>query len=216
MTSVGRLLQFPPFEEIPEPLRGKSFAVIEAVFLGSEADGEELLAPLRGLGPAMDTFAMVPPVGIAELHMDPRDPAPYATDHALLGELPAQAIEDLVAAAGPDSGSTLVSVELRHTGGALARPEPGHGAISTLPGKFATFAVGMAIDEASAARTGADLERVGQALRPYRAGQYLNFTERTTRGESFFAADVAARLAAVKDAYDPGRLFQANHEIGAR
>ncbi len=215
VTSVGRLLQFPPFEEVPEPVRGKSFALIEAVFLGDEADGAELLAPLRELGPLMDSFAMVPPVGISELHMDPRDPAPYATDHTLLGELPAEAIEGLVAAAGPGSGSALVSVELRHTGGALARPAPEHGAVSTLPGSFASFAVGMAVDEGSAAKTAADLARVGEALAPYRAGQYLNFTEHPSRGESFFDPETAARLLAVKEAYDPGRLFQANHEIGA-
>ena len=30
MTSVGRILQFPPIPEIPEPVRGKSFVVVEA------------------------------------------------------------------------------------------------------------------------------------------------------------------------------------------
>ena len=39
VTSVGRLLQFPPLPQIPEPLRGKSFALVEAAFLGAEADG---------------------------------------------------------------------------------------------------------------------------------------------------------------------------------
>jgi FAD binding domain/Berberine and berberine like len=214
VTSVGRLLQFPPFEEIPEPVRGQSFVVVEAAFLGTQVEGEELLAPLRALGPAMDTFAMVPPVGLAELHMDPRDPMPYASHHALTGELPAQAIGDLVAAAGPGSGSTLASVELRHTGGALARTAPHHGALAALPGSYASFAVGLA-DPMTAAQTGEDLARVEAALRPHEAGQYLNFTEQTTPAEAFFDADTAARLQAVKQAYDPQRLFQANHELGA-
>ena len=34
MTSVGRILQFPPIPEIPEPLRGHSFVVVEAIWLG--------------------------------------------------------------------------------------------------------------------------------------------------------------------------------------
>ena len=42
----------------PSFLRGQSFVVVEAAFLGSEADGRALLKPLRELGPAMDTFAM--------------------------------------------------------------------------------------------------------------------------------------------------------------
>ncbi len=157
---------------------------------------------------------MVPPAALAELHMDPRDPLPSDSHHALLGELDAGAIGELVAAAGPGSGSTLASVELRHTGGALARSAPHHGAVATLPGSFASFAVGLA-DEATAARTAADLERVEAAIGPYEAGQYLNFTEQTTAAESFFDADTAARLQAVKQSYDPERLFQANHEIGA-
>ena len=214
VTSVGRLLQFPPVPEVPEPVRGRSFALVEAVFLGSEAEGRELIAPLAAMGPAMDTFAMVPPVGIAELHMDPRDPVPAESDHALLGELPAGAIDDLLAAAGPGSGSSLVSVELRHTGGELARRRPGNGAIASLPGEFASFAVGMAIPEI-VARTREDLARVDAALRAHEAGHYLNFVERETATEAAFDPDTAARLTAARDAYDPDRLFQPNHEIGA-
>jgi UDP-N-acetylenolpyruvoylglucosamine reductase len=216
ITSVGRMLQFPPFEETPEPVRGKSFALVEAVFCGSEADGAELMAPLRDLGPAMDTFAMVPPVGIAELHMDPRDPLPAASDHSLLGDLPERAIEELVIAVGPGSGSTLASVELRHTGGAMARSGADHGAVATLPGSFATFAVGLAADEMTTAKTEADLSRFAAATRPYEAGHYLNFVERASETESFFEPAVAERLRAVRETYDPERLLQANHEIGRR
>ena len=135
VTSVGRMIQFPPFEDIPEPLRGQSFAVVEAVCMMSEDEATELVRPLRELGPGMDTFAMVPPAGIAELHMDPPLPVPYLSANDLLGELPARAVDELVGAVGPGSDSPLLSVELRHAGGALARPEPGHGALASLPGR---------------------------------------------------------------------------------
>ncbi|MGE0067070.1 MAG: FAD-binding oxidoreductase [Solirubrobacterales bacterium] len=215
VTSVGRLLQFPPLEEVPEPVRGKSFAVVEAVFLGEEAEAAELLAPLRELGPVMDTFAMVPPVGIAELHMDPRDPAPVVSEHSLLGKLDSAAIAELVAVAGPDSGSSLVSVEIRHGGGALARAQEGAGAIASLPGEYATFAIGIAFDEEMTARSEADLARVAAATRPYEAGHYLNFVERRAPAEAMFEPAVAERLLAAKRTYDPNHLIQANHELGA-
>jgi FAD/FMN-containing dehydrogenase len=215
VTSVGRMLQFPPLEEIPEPVRGKSFVVVEAAYLGSEAEGVELLAPLRDLGPELDTFGMVPPVALSEMHMDPREPMPYVSEHGLLGELPESAIDDLILATGPGAGSSLVSVELRHTGGALARSGADHGALATLPGSFAMFAVGIAADPGTTAKSEADLARVVAATRPYQAGHYLNFVERTSAAESFFDPAVAERLRAAKDAYDPERLFQANHEIGA-
>src|SRR6201999_2211866 len=158
-------------------------------------EGRELIAPLAALGPAMNSFAMVPPVGIADLHMDPRDPVPADSDHALLGELPPAAIDDLVAAAGPDSGSSLVSVELRHTGGELSRRRPGNGAIASLPGRFASFAVGIAAPEL-AGKTREDLARVAAATREHEAGHYLNFVEREIATEAAFEPNTAARLTA--------------------
>ena len=88
VTSVGRILQFPPLEMVPRALRGKSFAVVHAYVLGSEAEGERLLAPLRALGPEIDTVAMVPPVALSEMHMDPPDPVPYSGEHLVLDRLP--------------------------------------------------------------------------------------------------------------------------------
>jgi len=215
VTSVGRILQFPPLPEVPEPLRGKSFALVEAVFLCGAEAAELRLEPLRALGPAMDTFATQPPAGIAELHMDPRDPVPYDSAHAMLGELDAAAIEALVEATGPESGSALVSVELRHCGGALARAEAGAGAVATLPGEYAFFAVGIA-DPGLAEKTDADLDRVARALRPYAAGRYLNFVEERADAAGFFPPLVAMRLEAARETYDPDRVMHANHEIGAR
>ena len=40
--------------------RRRASPIVEAVVIGDEAAGAELLAPIRELGPAMDTFAMVP------------------------------------------------------------------------------------------------------------------------------------------------------------
>ena len=126
MTSVWRLLNFPPIPEVPEPLRGKSFTAIEAIYCGDPVDGEELVGPLREFGSvAMDSVAVQPPAGIAELHMDPPEPVPYWGDSILIGELPAAAIDSLLEAVGPGSGSQLLSVELRHCGGALSRTSPG-------------------------------------------------------------------------------------------
>jgi hypothetical protein len=215
LTSFGRILQFPPLPMIPEPLRGNSFALVEAAYLGSEADGAELMRPLRDLGPAMDTFAMVPPVGLAEMHMDPPDPVPVVGDHQLLKSLPAKAIDDLVAVAGPDSGSPLLSLEIRHLEGALARSEPHHGALSTIPGMFATFAVGLAVDAESNAALQAQLLLVKGALESYDAGRYWNFTLEQLAAERFFPGETCRRLSAVKAQYDPEDTFQANQPIAS-
>ncbi len=45
VTSVGRILQFPPLPELPEPLRGQKFVVVEAVYMGDEAERFGAAAP---------------------------------------------------------------------------------------------------------------------------------------------------------------------------
>jgi hypothetical protein len=57
--------------------------------------------------------------------MDPSQPVPDEGDGAFLADLPAAAIDALLAVAGPDAETPPDSVEVRHLGGALARPAPG-------------------------------------------------------------------------------------------
>jgi hypothetical protein len=213
VTSTGKLLQFPPLPVIPEPVRGKSFTVVSAAFLGDEAEGAALMQPLRELGPVMDTFAMVPPVGLSELAMDPPDPVPYESTSQMLGELPASAIDDLVEAVGPGSGSGLVMAELRQTGGALSRSAEHHGALASLAGRYVQFAVGAVMDEASAVAAHEQLGAAKSALERHAVGQYLNFAESATDLREAFAAQTYVRLQAAKSSYDPEGRFQANHEV---
>jgi FAD/FMN-containing dehydrogenase len=214
VTSVGRFLQFPPIPEIPEPLRGGSFVVVEATSLLDEAATDELLRPLRELGPAMDTFATIPIERLSSLHMDPEHPVPGAADGMLLRDFPEEAIDAIVAAAGAGSGSPLLSVEVRHLGGALGRMQPGHGALATIEAGFAMFAVGMAMTPELGAAVRAHIEIVQAALASWDAGRdYLNFTERRERGERLFGGTTYRRLQSVKGKVDPEDVFRSNHPV---
>ena len=100
VTSIGHLLRVPPLPEVPGPLRGRAFAIIEAACLGDAGTGAELIGPLRRLGPELDTVAMIPAAALGQLNMDPSQPVPGAGDGALLADFPAAAIDALVAVAG--------------------------------------------------------------------------------------------------------------------
>ena len=214
MTSIGRLMSFPPIPEVPEPLRGNSFTVIEAIYCGDPADGEGLVAPLRALGTVgMDTTAVQPPAGIAELHMDPPEPVPYWSDSMLVGELPDAAVDSLLEAVGPGSGSQLISVELRHCGGALARPSQDSGALANLPGSFLAFGVGFVPVPEAMAPTRGWLAAFKASLEPYDAGRYLNYSEEPFEMTQAFPARTVDRLREVKQRYDEGNLFQSNHPV---
>jgi FAD/FMN-containing dehydrogenase len=205
-TTVGRIVQTPPLPEIPEPLRGRQFAMVEMFYLGDEASGAELLRPLRELGPEIDTVAMVPPGALGYIHMDPPEPVPYHADARLLADPGKGVIDTLVETAGPDAGCGLISVELRQLGGALSRTEPGHGAIRGLDADFNMFAVGLAADEAGMAATVADCERVMDGYAP---------VEREVDPATLYRTDDYARLRELKSSYDPGAVFRGNHDIPA-
>jgi FAD/FMN-containing dehydrogenase len=214
VTSVGRFLQFPPIPDIPEPLRGGSFVVVEATSLLAAAATDELLRPLRELGPAMDTFATIAVEQLSSLHMDPEQPVPGVGDGMLLRDFPEEAVDAIVTAAGAGSGSPLLSVEVRHLGGALGRMEPGHGALGTIEAGFAMFAVGMSMTPEMGAAMRAHIEVVRGALASWDAGRdYLNFTERRERGERLFGDSTYRRLQTVKGKVDPGDVFRSNHPV---
>jgi FAD/FMN-containing dehydrogenase len=211
MTSWANVLHFPPLPELPDAVRGRSFAIVMAAFLGSELEGRELLRPLHRLGPEMDTFATQPPVGLSDLAMDPREPLPFRSAHDLIDELPAGAIEDVARIAG--EGSSLAMVQIRHMGGALGRHEPGAGARATLPGELCVFSLGVVPDADAEPVVGAELEAISAAVAPHRAGHYPNFVEATSDAGGFFDPGTWGRLREIKALYDPEDLFKGNHYV---
>ena len=182
ITSWANVLHFPPLPEIPDAVRGQSFAVVMAAFLGSEADGRELLRPLRELGPTLDTFAIQPPVGLSELAMDP--PRPAALPHAARARRRADGRRrrgdrpyrrpGLVADDDP------APPHGRRSGAATAADA---GARATLPGEVCVLGLGVVPEPAADPVVRADLDALMGALAPRRVGDYPNFVEEPADAE---------------------------------
>jgi len=215
VTSIGRILRFPPVPELPPFLSGQSYVVVEAACLLPEDEAADLLAPLRALGPAIDTFALSPITALSQLHMDPPGPVPGKGDGALLGELTAETIDAFVRVAGPDADTPLLSVELRHLGGALTPGRMAGGAVSGIDGAFAMFAVGITPTPEAAAAVESAVTGVQYAFGPWTTGGvYLNFAERPKSGRALFGSfDTFQRLREVKAAYDAGDVIRSNHPV---
>ncbi len=214
VTSVGRLLNVPPDSEMPERLRGRSLVLVEAACLSTEDEGIELLRPLRDLQPEIDTFAMLAPASLGDLHMDPVGPVPAFIDGWLLEDLPPAAIDAVIEAAGPGSGSPLLSVELRHLGARLADAAPDHGALASLDAGYATATYSLTPD----AETATAIERHATTLRarlaPWEAERnYPNFAERSFELSRIFSPTVSERLSRVKTQYDPGNIIRSRHPV---
>jgi FAD/FMN-containing dehydrogenase len=204
-TTSLRIMQMPDMPELPPFLRGRGVVLIDGAVLAGAEEAAAVLAPLRALGPEMDTFAEVPPAGLSGIHMDPEDPMPAMSTSAILDALPAEAVDRVVERFGEGSGSPLLMVELRHIGGALARP--GSSALSHLPGEYLVFGTNPVVDDGLTAATQGAFASLRETLAPWAsARQYANFTETPQGAQTLYGAS-ATRLRAVRAAYDPDLLF---------
>ena len=214
LTTIGRLLNFPPIEQIPESVRGQSFVIVEAYHTGDPAQADALLAPLRALGPVNDTITTVPMPALSHLHMDPEQPVPGAADGMLVGSLPTEAVDAFINAAGPGAAFPLLTAEIRHLGGELARPRPGNGALACLNAGYVLHAASPTPVPELAGPVTAQIQTIKGALAPWAAWQmYLNFAETQHPEAPFWTNHAYQRLRQIKANVDPGDMIRSNHPI---
>jgi Berberine and berberine like len=213
LNSSVALLRMPPLlPSVPEPLRGRLVVHVRVSYLGSPEDAERLVAPLRALvPPIIDTLAQMPYAQYASIHQDPSDQMPYQERTGLLRELTAEGVDALVQAAGPDSGSGIAIVELRHLGGALARPPKLPNAVGNRDAALTIIGVALGgPDEITSAL--AQTEELLMRMAPWSTGgRYLNFMSGAEPVETAYSAETYQRLRTVKTAYDPRNVFRLNN-----
>jgi FAD/FMN-containing dehydrogenase len=168
---------------------GTRVLAIRAMYLGHAAQAERLLAPLREVaGPALvdglrpTSFAAAEMGGTAPRHLD------------LLHDLPDAVIDALV-------GVEDATVEVRHWGGAMARPAAGAGPVG-----HRDVPLSVIVDD--------EVPEVAAALAPHATGgSFLNFLRDPSQTERAYTAADYAALRAVKASYDPDNVFGLNHNI---
>jgi FAD/FMN-containing dehydrogenase len=212
VTSCGRLVKFPPLPELPPHLSGQAYVLIEAACILEPPAADELLEPLRALGPAIDTFQPTPIGELAALHMDPPGPVPGQGEGLLIADLPADAVTTFVRFAAPEI--PLLSLELRHLGGAFTPGRVQAGAVDGIDAAFAMYAAGIAPSPEAVQAVRAALDDTQRALAPWASGYaHANFAEIRKSGSALYDPDTLRRLQAVKAAYDPADTIRANHPV---
>lgn len=211
------LLQLPSLPQVPPPLAGRFTVAIRFASVAGPDEAEALLAPIRRVAtPLVDAVRMLPYAAIGAVHADPVDPMPSHEFSCLTGELTLGAIDELLAVAGPESGSPQTVVEVRLLGGAIAR-EPRHrsafchrNAVFTLFTAGVPLPVQRAID-ADVAPVVSHAGRVEQAMSPWSTGRSLpNFAssadpERIAR---MYDEDTAHWLSALAEEHDPAGVLR--------
>lgn len=217
-TSIA-LLRMPDLPGIPEPLRGRLSVHLRYVHIGDPEQGAALLAPMRGVAaPIIDLVDVTPAAAIASVHQDPTDPMPARDEGMVLREFPSEAVDALLAVAGPEADVPLIVAEVRLMGGALARSGEHPSAVGGREGAFHACVIGpyppplaAAVDSASGA--------VLDALRPWATGgSLINFQGYATAPEQVRRAwqpDVRARLDQLKQDRDPAGVFSFAYSAAA-
>jgi hypothetical protein len=164
----------------------------------------------------MDTWQRTPAPNLIRLHQDPEGPTPAVGNGMLLDRLDETTLQSLVAAAGPESDTSLLMIELRQFGGALRREADDAGALRSLDGDYGAYFVGIAPTPEVAAVGEADTERVMAAVAGAATGQhYLNFMEKPVNTSAGFPGGARQRLEEIRAAVDPQGVFLANHALGS-
>ncbi|HET7690693.1 MAG TPA: FAD-binding oxidoreductase [Nocardioidaceae bacterium] len=213
-TTSLRVMRFPPLPELPDFLRGRNLVIIDGAVLGDEWDADAVIAPLRALGPEMDTFATIPAPAMTAVHMDPPGPTPSVGAGVVLDRLDSGAIDAFLGQVGRGVETAVFMAELRQLGGALSRAAAGSGALAAVPGSHVAFFVAIAATPELARLGREHSEAAVAALSPWTSGRhFLNLAERPVDTSSAFEESAWARLRRVRAAVDPGGLFVAGHEV---
>jgi hypothetical protein len=157
---------------------------------------------------------MIPAPALQQLHMDPPQPVPAQGDGALLADFTAPAIDALLAVVGPGADTPLGSVEVRHLGGALARPVPDGGAQPSIGAKYVMFAGGFTPTPELASAVRGHAQAVKDALAAWHAGyDYYNFEETPDGASAVLPPASYRRLRQIKASYDPDGVIVSAHPV---
>ena len=211
-----------PWPFLPQKLWNRPLASVGYVWVGDQDQGRGLLAALRDEAPAKGE--RIQELTYLELQTMEDDHhrhgllRRYWKGH-YLREFGGEAIDAFLSRGGGDGDARLApSGSLQSYGGAIAAVGHDETAFSHRDALVEFVAVAGWTDPTEDEARMAAARRYGAAVEPFASGVYVN--DLTDEGEAgirrAYSPDKLARLAALKDRYDPENTFHLNHNIHPR
>jgi len=216
------LINMPDLPVVPELLRGRTFTQVDAVYVGSVADGEALLAPLLTIAPVIANLTRPFSIGqLGEVSAEPQEPS-FTLDWSMaVGDLDSATIAGLVGAFHTASYAGLTVLQLRPLGGIQVDPTHGAGGLAGHLDPGLLLFAGAILPPGGEAPTEADarlafqpLENTVQGIRS--AKSVASLLSAGDELDDAYPPAALERLAGIKRNVDPENLFRSNHPLPAR
>jgi len=221
LSLVLGLINMPDVEAVPELLRGRSFTQVDAVFVGSEADGQGLLAPLRTIAPVIADLTRPFSIGqLGDVSAEPQEPSATLDWSRSVTELDSATLAQLVGAFRTGSYAGLTLLQIRPLGGVLVDAGVGSdGVAGHLDARFLLFAAAILPPGAPVPAAG-ERHLLFQPLDDTLAavGSPRTVPSFLASGEDLslaFAPGDLERLGRIKTQVDPENLFRSNRALPA-
>jgi FAD/FMN-containing dehydrogenase len=199
---------------------GKPVVAVAVCYNGAPEEGETLLAPLRAFGsPVADTIGPMRYTQIQQM-FDPGFPTGLQNywRSSFLERLDGDSIEVIVARFR-QAPSPQAAVAIEQLGGAVARVSAEDTAFNHRASRFNLLILGMWQERHARAENVQWVQSISEALASNASSRvYVNYLgqsgdEGVGRVEAAYGPKAYARLAALKNQYDPENLFRLNQNI---
>ncbi len=212
-TMLASVMTAPPEPFVPDEVVGRRVVALLGCWCGDLDAGEQALAPLRALDPAVDRFAPLPYPALQRM-LD--GAAPHGLRNYYRGAYLAELTDEVIAAA-LDHGATLPSpmsqIHFHQMGGAVVRAT----GASAYSGREAGYTVNLISTWTDASEDDTHIaanRALAADLAPHAlAGTYVNFEPAGSDVLAAYGNAIYERLARLKRQYDPSNVFCRNQNI---
>ncbi|GAA4591788.1 FAD-binding oxidoreductase [Planotetraspora phitsanulokensis] len=180
---------------------------VDTTYLGDHAEARDLLSPLERIPrPLADSRRIMTVSELGTITAEPTDPSAGSSRAELLTDLDGTTTKTLLA----DPIAPLMSVQIRHLGGAFTRPSDSpHGPLTE---PYALYLFGVPTDPATAEAVTAKQRALAEAL-PVSGRKPFTFLSPGETVADAFAPAALNRLRYIKRRHDPDDVFRGNFPI---
>ena len=177
---------------------------IDSTYLGPKSEALELMRETDRLpAPLSDTRAVMSVAELGSITAEPTDPVPGSTRAELLTSLEGSALDPVLA----EPIDPLLSIQIRHLGGALARPSDGpHGGLVE---PYSVYMFGLPTTPATARSLRVKQDAIARAL-SISGRKPVTFLNPSEHLSDALNEDSMARLRELKTKRDPQGIFRGN------